>query len=170
MTTIFNFCGLLFRYLSFRILYFQYFVLQASSKLHYLCIQYHQVAHILWCKNVLRRWWLVTTGEAMMMSIWETKFHLNFHEIHCANARGRGKFFWRMPGGRALRTCHIPSNCLMWKLLLLSNAPGPGKNWQSNARGPGIFCVQMPGGVPGGMVRVGIERDIRLYLIRLKLC
>ena len=30
----------------------------------------------------------------------------------------------------------------------------------SNARGPGILSVQMPGGVPGGMVKVGIERDI----------
>ena len=27
--------------------------------------------------------------------------------------------------------------------------------------GPGLFSVQMPGGVPGGMVRVGIERDIK---------
>ena len=45
--------------------------------------------------------------------------------------------------------------------------PGAGKKLAVKCPGAGIFSVQMPGGVPGGMVRVGIERDITLLQICL---
>ena len=38
----------------------------------------------------------------------------------------------------------------------------------SSAWGPGIFSVQMPGGVPGAMVRVGIEQDISVSCMECK--
>ena len=40
--------------------------------------------------------------------------------------------------------------------------PGAGKKLTVKCPGPGIFSVQMPRGCPGGMVRVGNERDISL--------
>lgn len=73
----------------------------------------------------------------------------------------KGTHFLGNTWGRAghLRTCYIPSSCIMRKLLVLSNVPWPGK-----------IYIQMPGGrehfwanmrvCVWGMVRVRIERNI----------
>ena len=56
---------------------------------------------------------------------------------------------------RSILTLTIPPGIAGVNKIIVYKCPGAGK----------IFSMQMPGGVPGGMVRVGIERDITILLL-----
>lgn len=95
-----------------------------------------------WSKSA---WQLVAKTSLLSFSIIITLCLLRFPNltIHPKQFGGQQEFLAQIkcwgPGwnisGNALRTCHIPSNWMILRFLVLSNAPGPGNNLQSNVGG-----------------------------------